>query len=235
MNPAIVMWAHPRSVSTAFGRMMIERGDVAVVHEPLVTLVDFGAVPVGGRTLRTAPDVLRAVRDLAPVFMKDTVEYRYEGLFADPDCMAGLTHTFIVREPKQTIASHHALLPDVTCAKIGYEHQHQLFELAWQVTGERPVVIDAARLLADPPGVVAAYCAAVGLPFLPEALNWAPAERPEWERTARWHVDAARSSGFAASEKTYATTVDNDARLRAFHDHHRPFYERLISHAIQGV
>ena len=40
--PVIAMWAHPRAVSTAFLRMMIERGDTTVVHEPLVTLADYG-------------------------------------------------------------------------------------------------------------------------------------------------------------------------------------------------
>ena len=48
------MWAHPRAVSTAFLRMMIERGDVTVVHEPLVLLTDHGQVELpdldGGTT-----------------------------------------------------------------------------------------------------------------------------------------------------------------------------------------
>ncbi|WP_410534879.1 hypothetical protein [Streptomyces sp. KL2] len=44
----IAMWAHPRAVSTAFLRMMAERGDVTVVHEPLVPLTDHGEVSVPG-------------------------------------------------------------------------------------------------------------------------------------------------------------------------------------------
>ena len=38
MDRVIWLWAHPRSRSTAVLRMMLERGDVTVVHEPLVTL-----------------------------------------------------------------------------------------------------------------------------------------------------------------------------------------------------
>ncbi len=34
VNRIIALWAAPRSVSTAFERMMMERGDHAVVHEP---------------------------------------------------------------------------------------------------------------------------------------------------------------------------------------------------------
>ncbi|MFI9502850.1 hypothetical protein [Nocardia sp. NPDC052566] len=235
MNPVIALWAHPRSISTAFGRMMMERGDVTVVHEPLVTLVDYGSVPIGEQVADSAPAAMAALRELAaqrPVFVKDTTEYRYQGLFDEPSAMRDIVHTFIVREPKQTIASHVHLLPDVTVDKIGYGHLWDLFELAWQVNRVRPVVVDADRLLADPDTMVRKYCAAVGLPHIPEALHWAPEARPEWERTARWHVDAARSSGFEASTKEYAVTVDNDERLRAFYDHHLPYYKKLIRHAI---
>jgi hypothetical protein len=42
------LWAHPRSRSTALERMMMERGDVTVLHEPLVTLLDEGTVTVPG-------------------------------------------------------------------------------------------------------------------------------------------------------------------------------------------
>ena len=50
------LWAHPRSRSTALERMMMERGDVTVLHEPLVTLLDD---PLPGRVRGPAvlPDV----------------------------------------------------------------------------------------------------------------------------------------------------------------------------------
>ena len=34
MNDIIALWTHPRSISTAFERVMIERGDFNVLHEP---------------------------------------------------------------------------------------------------------------------------------------------------------------------------------------------------------
>jgi hypothetical protein len=236
----IAMWAHPRSVSTAFLRMMIERGDVTVVHEPLVTLWDAGEVEVPSMTgepfaLRSTGEVLAQFALLGkdrPVFFKDTLEYRFQYLFDHPDEIADFTHTFIVRDPAKTIASHHAAKPNASCSDIGYEHQHQLFELTWRITGRRPVVITAESLLADPAATVEKYCAAVGIPFLPDALTWEPAERAEWQRARHWHVDVIKSSGFRAPDKKYAVTVDNDERLRAYYDHHRPFYDRLVEHAI---
>lgn len=236
----IALWAHPRAISTAFLRMMIARGDLTVVHEPLVTLTDEGSVelpaPGGGTvTARSTRRVLACLRKLAaerPVFVKDTLEYRYQFLFDHPQELADIRHTFIVRHPAPTISSHYAMKPTVTCREIGYEHQYELYSLVREVADEPPVVISAERLLADPQRVVAAYCAAVGLPFLPHALSWEAQDRPEWRRTREWHTTAAASTGFTAVPQRYEVTVDNDERLRAFYDYHLPFYERLVRHAL---
>lgn len=236
----IALWAHPRSVSTAFLRMMTERGDVTVVHEPLVLLTDHGevALPVvggGTATVRSYPELLAHLAELGergPVFVKDTLEYHYDHLFAHPESIAAFRHTFIVRDPAPTIASHHAVKPEFACHEVGYEHQWALFELAWKTTGVRPVVVAVERLLADPAGTVAAYCAAVGLPFVPAALTWAPGELPAWRQNRRWHLDASASAGFAAPRARYAVTVGDDARLRSYYDHHLPYYQRLVEHAL---
>jgi hypothetical protein len=240
VNPLIGLWAHPRSVSTAFVRMMMERGDVTVVHEPLVHLTDFGAVTMpdgcGGRTTATDPAAvfaaMRAAATVRPVFFKDTLEYRYDYLFEHADQMRGITHTFIIRDPVRTINSHRAIKADVSCSDIGFEHQWQLFELAWSATGQRPLVVSAERLLAEPAAVVAAYCSAVGLPFLPHALHWRPEDRAEFGPNRKWHLDAIASAGFTAPAKDFAVTVDTDPVLRGYLDHHRPFYERLHQYAI---
>jgi hypothetical protein len=166
------------------------------------------------------------------VFWKDTLEYRYPYLFDHPDEIAAVTHTFLVREPARTIASHHAVKPGLSCSDVGYEHQWELFEYVWKTTRTRPLVLSAERLLADPPGRIAAYCAHVGLPYLPEALDWQPGERTEWQPNRRWHLDAIASAGFRLPEREYAVTVENDDRLRAYYEHHLPFYERLVAHAL---
>ncbi|MEV1248250.1 hypothetical protein [Nonomuraea sp. NPDC049750] len=240
MNPLIVMWAHSRSASTAFLRMMIERGDVAVLHEPFLALTEEGAVPLpspspdGGRAVaRSEKELLIGLRELArvrPVFVKEVLDYDYGYLFDHPEELAGIVHTFIVRDPKPTISSHYAIKPAVTCAEIGYERLYRLFELAWSATGRRPLVIRTERLVAEPAKVAEVFCAYAGLPFLADALTWDSGERPEWRRTRRWHLDAIGSAGFEDRRNTYPDTVDNHSALRAFYDHHLPFYQRLIQH-----
>jgi Sulfotransferase domain len=219
--------------------MMIERGDVTVLHEPLLALTEEGRVtfpaPGGGTAAaRSERELLRGMADLCrvrPVFMKEVVDYRYTYLLDHPDEIAWITHTFIVRDPRPAISSHYAMKPAVTCPEIGYERLYELFELAWAVTGRKPFVINAEQLVRDPPRVVEAYCDAVGLPFLPAALTWDPADQPEWQRHRKWHMDTIHSSGFFRSEKTYPATVDNNALLKSFYDYHYPFYQRIVRHA----
>ena len=74
---------------------------------------------------------------------------------------------------------------------------------------------------------MAAYCAAVGLPFIPRALVWEPGERPEWRRSARWYADVSASNGFVPHERSYPCTVENSGELARLAAHHLPFYERL--------
>ena len=45
--PILMLWSAPRSRSTAFYRMMIERGDVTGVHEPFSPVEVFGTADIG--------------------------------------------------------------------------------------------------------------------------------------------------------------------------------------------
>lgn len=230
------MWAHSRSASTAFLRMMIERGDVTVVHEPFLALTETGEVrlPSGDVTARSEKELLARLAELGrdrPVFVKEVLDYEYGYLLQHPEELAGITHTFIVRDPKQTISSHYAVKPTVTCPEIGYERLYELFEVVRAATGRDPLVIRAELLVREPAKVVETFCSHTGLPFLPEALTWAAGDRPEWQRHRAWHVDAAGSAGFQDRRNSYPDTVENNPILTSFYDHHLPFYERLVQHA----
>lgn len=234
--PVLALWSAPRSRSTAFARMMAERNDRAVVHEPFSQVVDFGEARVGDRVAGSERDVLTALRDLAadqPVFFKDTTDFRYPVLLADQDFLAAATHTFIVRDPAEAIASHHALNPDLGRDEIGFAWLHEIFAAVQAATGDTPVVIDSADLVRRPAETVRAYCAAVGIPFRGDALNWAPGMRPEWQATSRWHMSTSQTTGFRAGASDGAEAVTADPVLRAYHDYHLPYYEKLRAVALR--
>ncbi|RII13394.1 hypothetical protein DSC45_23880 [Streptomyces sp. YIM 130001] len=227
----IALWGMPRSRSTAFFRMMTERGDFHVLHEPFSNLAEFGSVEVGDLTVRKESELTSAIRELSrsePVFFKDTTDERYPALLDDEAFLGrDATHTFIIRHPAQTIASYHALNPEVRLHQIGAEAQFEIYQAVAERSSGPPVVFDSSDLVADAPGLVAAYCAAVGIPFLPDALNWRPGERDEWHRTSRWHADASASAGFRTTPREYGTDLATDPVLSSYLRHHLPFYESL--------
>jgi len=227
----LALWSMPRSRSTAFFRMMAERGDFQTLHEPFSNLAEFGRTDVGGRTVRSQRALVDAIRDLAadgPVFFKDTTDERYDQVLSDTDFLGrAATHTFLIRHPVETIASYHALNPAVRCDQIGAENLHEIHRRTAEVTGTDPVLLDAADLVADPDGMVRAYCRQVGIPFLPGALSWSAGERGEWRTTARWHLDASASTGFTARTGRYGLDVVNDPVLSGYLRHNLRFYDDL--------
>lgn len=238
--PIIALWAHMRARSTAFLRMMIERGDVFVIHEPLVTLTDEGVTDVpdgrGGTSMvESASELFSHMRHLSktrPVFFKDTVEHRYHHLFDCSDDVRDIVHTFIVRDPKPTISSAFHMKRDIVSPQIGYENLWDVFQLAREHTGKTPFLMNADQLVNHPEATVRSYCKAVGLDYKEDALNWAPGSQRVWEKTAAWHEDVTKSSGFSAKPNDYSETVDNNRLLAGFHRYHSIFYQRLIAHAL---
>jgi hypothetical protein len=226
----IALWGPPRSRSTVVLRMMLQRDDLTVVHEPFSAFHDGDHFPIGDERVDSYDHMIallwRESRRM-PVFFKDTTEYRYPEVLEDQRILTGTTNTFIIREPAEAIASHYALKPGLTSAEIGYGHLFEIFAAVRDATGTTPAVIDAADLVADPPGIMSAYCARIGLSFTPQMLSWEPGERAEWARTAHWHRDASESRHVTPTANHYAVRVDNDKALAAMYRHHLPFYEEL--------
>jgi hypothetical protein len=230
----LVLWSAPRSRSTAFFRMMIERGDFTAVHEPFSYLAEFGYADLAGTRVTSAPALLDGLRRLAarrPVFVKETTGKRYPEVLGDEEFMArDAVHTFLIRHPRETIASRHPLDPGAAIDKAGFESLFEIFTEAASHSGQDPVVIDAADLVASPAAIVRAYCKRVGITFLPQALTWSPGDRPEWTLSSRWHAEAAASTGFApapAAESDPGVDVERHPVLSRHLAHHLPFYAEL--------
>jgi hypothetical protein len=70
---SLMLWSAPRSRSTAFFRMMAERGDFTVVHEPFSYLVMHGHADVGGTRISSGLDLVKALLQLpGQWFVKET-------------------------------------------------------------------------------------------------------------------------------------------------------------------
>ena len=226
----LALWCVPRSRSTVFLRTMAERGDLTVVHEPFSRVTFFGTADVGGTTCTTETEVVQTLLELAgsgPVFFKETTDYRYPGVLADASFLRAATHAVLVRGPEAVVASYLRLHPDASLGAMGFEHLSELYDAVVAATGERPFLFDGDELAASPADTVAAYCDAVGIPFVPDALQWEAGGMADWGQFSRWHETAASSTGFV---QTTSEPLPDELRERAaeYVAHHTPFYERLI-------
>jgi hypothetical protein len=154
---------------------------------------------------------------------------RVRDLLGDGRFLAETRHAFLIRRPEEIAASSYGVDSRLQVNSIGLEMLCEMQAAVREAGGDASVVIDSDDLVTRPDATMSAYCAAVGLPFIPRALTWQPGERSEWRRYARWHLDASASSGFERRERGYPHTVENDAKLAQFAAHHRPFYEQLYA------
>lgn len=243
MKQIIALWATPRSVSTAFERMMIQRGDFQVLHEPFSESFYFSAdaasdryTDVSERPLKDFQLVLDRIFKIAqrqPVFFKD-MAYHMSG-HAEREILAHFESAFIIRDPAQALPSLHHLWPDFTLEETGYEQQYRLFKKVSEIKGAPPVVIDAKNLIGHPEQCVRAYCEAVGLAFMPQALQWESGERKEWKLWQKWHKDAAKSRGFERRRNRRYLSIDEDERLAGAYEVCRPFYEEMYRSRLQPI
>jgi Sulfotransferase domain len=245
MNPIIALWTHPRSMSTAFERVMMERGDFTILHEPFSYLYyvhEDGATisqqyvdPEHPTDYAGIKARIEQTAGRRPVFLKDMCAHCYSNLKADEPFLQRLTNTFLIRDPAKAIASYYAMNPDVTIEEIGLKQLYGIYEKLQACGADDPIVVDADDLEDDPEGTVNAYCRALGIPFIPESLTWEHEYKEEWEVWKDWHANAARSTGIRKNTETYRITVENSEYLKQFYDNQHPYYSRMHAQRVRSV
>ena len=106
--------------------------------------------------------------------------------------------------------------------------------MVWSNTGKTPVVIDSDDLLEKPHGTVEAYCNAVGIPFIEEALSWEPGARDEvsWWDGGIFHDNLRNSNGLKPQKRNYVEVNDLPDRVKEIYDIVMPQYEYLYAHRL---
>ena len=242
MPRILTLWAVPRSRSTAFEQMMRARGDHVCLHAPFGEAWYLGADrrcppqrsggPTPGLTFASVWDDLQSrAAGSEPVFIKEFphyVEHLCDDAFLDH-----FIHSFLIRDPARTLPSMYDKWPDFALAETGFLEHRTLFDLLADRQGKAPPVIDAEDLVADPGAVVAAWCDAVGIEFLPDALAWtAPEDRAHsWYDNGSWHDNLRTSTGLEVPPTDYLP-IEAEQRMVAAHEACLPHYEALAAHRI---
>ncbi|MBD8092945.1 hypothetical protein IFT48_23420 [Pseudomonas fluorescens] len=231
----IVMWAPPRSLSTAFVRVIAARGDFTVVHEPLCDLSACGEYKHPQQENSSPPlnsptalfDYIQTLRSHSAVFIKDTCEFDYRHLLAGTPYLREAQHVFMLRNPEKVINSHYHVNPQLTCNEVGYQNLAQLYDSVKAESIHAPLFVDADDLLDNPDAAISHFCSEANLQHLPTALQWESGHLDVWERTRHWHLDAANSTRIAPIERQYSTRVDNHPMLNEFYLENMPYYQYL--------
>ena len=236
------MWSGPRNISTAMMRAFENRADTCVSDEPFYAafLAESGADhPMREDVLQSQPTDWRAVARVmtgpapepaAVWYQKHMCHHMLDhfGL----DWTADLTNVFLIRDPAAVIGSYVVKREDVALADLGFAQQQRQFEMVAQRIGFLPPVIAAEDVLADPRGMLAALCAAVGIGFDEAMLRWPAGPRASdgvW--APAWYDAVHRSTGWASLRPPARKEALPAAHQRIV-EQAMPFYESLARHRL---
>ncbi|MEM6619599.1 MAG: hypothetical protein AAF631_09880 [Pseudomonadota bacterium] len=142
----------------------------------------------------------------------------------------------MIRDPAKTISSIYNKWPDFDESEVGFPEQRALFDLLWALNGAPPPVIDSDDLLENPEVMVARFCDAVAIPFMPDALSWAPGGDPSaysWWDGGSFHHNLANSTGLVSQPRKYLEVADAPYRVQRVYRRMKPHYDRLFAERIR--
>jgi hypothetical protein len=233
----IAMWSGPRAVSTALMRSFENRPDTVVVDEPLYGYylahsgVDHpgkdeivASMPTDWRTVLAQVAHAPLPAGASVYYQKHMTHHLLPEI--DRTALAGLSHAFLIRDPRQLLASYARVRSQPVLADLGLAQQAEIFRAFGGP------VIDSADILRDPRAALAALCDALGIPFDPAMLSWPTGPRPSdgvWARY--WYDSVWRSTGFGP----YREPADDDlpAELEPLAAQCQPFYAELAAHRLR--
>ena len=237
----IAMWSGPRNISTALMRSWENRGDCAVVDEPLYAhyLAHTGlqhpgrdAIIAAGETdwRKVAARLTGPVPEGKPIWFQKHMTHHLLPHIAR-DWLDGLTHVFLIRDPRAVLVSYIKTRRQVTAEDLGVPQQLEIFQYVRNRGGGIPPVIDAGEFLKSPEAQLRSLCANLGIDFTPRMLQWPAGPRSSdgvW--APYWYEAVLRSTGF----EPYRA---RDTQVRAEHqdviDSVMPAFEQLFALRLQ--
>ena len=237
----IAMWSGPRNISTAMMRSWGNRQDTFVIDEPFYPYYLYATGknhPGADEVIATGEtDWSKVVGRLTgPVpngrrifFQKQMTHHLLPGM--DREWLAAVTNCFLIRDPREVIASYVKKREDAALEDLGFVQQMEIFDFVCARTNTVPAVVDARDVLENPELTLRLLCDAVGVEFHESMLSWAPGVRETDGMWAKyWYSEVARSTSFRPYRKR-----DHDVpeRFGAIHERCRECYDRLYQHRLQ--
>jgi hypothetical protein len=233
----INLWSGPRNVSTALMYAFAQRPDTRALDEPLYAhFLRASGRPDPAREAVLAAqdgdgeavvrDVILGPSDRPVLFLKQMAHHLVE---LDWTFLQQCDNVLLVREPAAVLMSLEKVLGPPAARDTGLAVQAELLRYLRSV-GQAPAVVDSARLLADPRGVLARLCGRLRLPFTDAMLAWpAGSKACDGVWAPHWYANVHASTGFGPPP---AAAPPVPERLAAVHETCRPHYDALLAHAL---
>jgi hypothetical protein len=207
VNLRLAVWSGPRNISTAMMRAWENRGDCAVVDEPLYAhyLAHTGLDHPGREAVIAAGDTdwRRVTAWLTgPIPAGKAIWYQKHMTHhllphIERSWLGRLTHVFLIRDPREVLLSYVRSRPNVVAEDLGVLQQREIFDYVRSLAGGTPLVVDAGQFLRAPAAQLRMLCEALGIPFKERMLSWPAGPRASdgvW--APYWYEAVLRSTGF---------------------------------------
>ena len=237
----LAMWSGPRNISTAMMRAWGNRPDTSIVDEPFYAfyLQATGKKhPGADQVIATGEtDWRKVVTQLtSPVpngkrifFQKQMTHHLLPDV--DREWLGGVTNCFLIRDPREVIASYVKKQRDPALPDLGFVQQAEIFDWVCKRISAIPPIVDAKDVLENSERVLRLLCDAVGVEFSESMLSWPPGLRGTdgiWAKY--WYDEVARSTSF----EPYRPRRDEVPKhLVEIHKRCRECYDRLYEHRLR--
>lgn len=219
----------PRNISTALMYSFAQRKDTSVMDEPFYGfyLLHSQAEHPGKEEIMANMEadpkkVIRLIKEeekrKGNVFVKN-MGHHLQGF--DWSSITTYQNVFLIREPKQMLASYNKVIANPKLEDVGLEFQVNTFK--WlQNQGENPLVLDGNEVRKNPRKVLTELCNKLNIPFEESMLKWEAGARSEdgiWAK--HWYGQVHKSTEFSAPD---AESNEFPISLQPVLDQAQPLY-----------
>jgi len=237
----IAMWSGPRNISTAMMRAWGNRGDTFVIDEPFYAFYlsatgkkhpGADEVIASGETdwRRVIARLTGAIPDDKRIFFQKQMAHHLLPT-VDREWLTAVTNCFLIRDPREVIASYVKKREDPALLDLGFIQQTDIFDFVRARTNSVPPVVDARDVLENPERTLRLLCDAIGVEFSDSMLSWPSGLRESdgvWAR--HWYGEVAKTTSFQPYQPKEAKIP---VHLHEIHDRCRESYDRLCKYRLR--
>jgi hypothetical protein len=149
----------------------------------------------------------------------------------DEPFLKNAINIFLIRNPRQIIASYAQVIQSPVMRDIGIEYQYHLFK-ELENKGEQGIVVDSGLLLENPEAVLSQLCKRCAMGFQGSMLTWKAGPKPYdgvWAK--HWYTNVHGTTGF---EKQNTSSRPLPEHLNPLYQQAKGYYEKLLPFSLKA-